>query len=154
MGRILMNVPDISDQDLIYDEAETKQILKFFWPLEAKGIDELNINNEYRRLAQTALIAAIDGSYALSFPQAIIESFIGSKRNIKKLTEKLTKKFVKNWWKHTTQKNLEDVEIYESIRVIIARNLNLYFFDLKNGLTLKGMKPFYARVAKPRVGRG
>ena len=154
MGRILVNVPDIADQDLVYDEEETKQILKFFWPLEAKEIDALTVNNEYRRLAQTALIAAIEGSYALSFPKAIIESFIGSKRSIKKFAEKLAKKFVKNWWKHTTWEKLADVEIYESVRVIVARNLNLYFYDLKNGLALKHMKSFYAQVAKPRVGRG
>ncbi len=30
MGNILINVPDISDTDLVFDEGETRRILKFF----------------------------------------------------------------------------------------------------------------------------
>lgn len=63
MGSILVAVPDIADHQLVFNEAETRQILKFFWPQYVRQIDTLTITNDARRLAQTALIAAIDGSY-------------------------------------------------------------------------------------------
>jgi len=58
MGTILISVPDISDNELVFDESETRRILKFFWPHLAQSIDDMAIDNEARRLAQTMLLAA------------------------------------------------------------------------------------------------
>lgn len=45
MGSTLIAVPDIADADLLYDEAETRQILEFFWPHNATEIKALEINS-------------------------------------------------------------------------------------------------------------
>lgn len=52
MGSIVLTIPDIPDSQLIYNEDETRQILKFFWPERAKDIDALSVTNDARRLAQ------------------------------------------------------------------------------------------------------
>ena len=152
MGSILINVPDISDADLIYDELETKQILKFFWPLYSQDIEIMQINNDARRLAQTVFVAAIDGSYAMGFIQAIVQSVLGRpKPNIKSLAQKLGKKFIKNWWKHVNQSDLNDAKIYESIRLSISNSLRTDFLRLRDGLALGQMKSFYAQLLKSRT---
>lgn len=76
MGSIVITVQDISDNDLVYNEAETRQILKFFWPEQAAQIDEFTMDNNARRLAQTALIAAIEGSYAMGFIHMLATSIV------------------------------------------------------------------------------
>ena len=52
MGTILISVPDISDNELVFDERATRRILKFFWPHLAQSIDAMAIDNEARRLAR------------------------------------------------------------------------------------------------------
>jgi len=32
MGSIAINVPDFADSDLVFNEAETRAVLTFFWP--------------------------------------------------------------------------------------------------------------------------
>ena len=125
MGSILLSVPEIEDSELVFNEEETKLILKFFYSQEASTIDSLKINNDLRRWAQTLLIAGIDGSYAMGFiddlGQVLLSIIEGGKNpGIKGLAKKLAKKFVKRWWHHATQSKLEDVAIYEAIRHSIA----------------------------------
>lgn len=145
MGAILINVPDIPDSELFYDENETRLILKFFWPHRAQEIEGMAIDNSARRLAQTALIAAIDASYALGFIDILSQSVIRPGSGIKSLGKKLARRFIKHWWKNTKQKELEDVRIYESVRKVIAGNLAGRFELLRQGLMSRRRNiPFYA----------
>jgi len=66
----MISVPDISGNDPVFDESETRRILKFFCPHLAQDIDGMSIDKEARRLAQSMLIAAIDRSYAMGFVKA------------------------------------------------------------------------------------
>jgi hypothetical protein len=59
MGSLLITVPDLSDVDLVLDEIETRGVLKAFWPHRARDVDNLEIGNGAKRLAQSALMAAI-----------------------------------------------------------------------------------------------
>lgn len=95
MGNILINIPEISDTDLLYDETEARQILKFFWPQKSSDIDSMNIDNHARRLAQSALVAAIEGSYAMGFIHILSTNIIRPGSNVKPLA--------KNW-----QRNLSN----------------------------------------------
>lgn len=149
MGSILISVPDFLDSELIYDDKESRQILKFFWPHSAEKINSLSINNDTCRLAQSALVAAIDGSYAMGFIQALGESIVRPGSGIKPLAKKLAQRFIKHWWKHATQRDLEDVKVYESVRISIARNLKSRFEFVVQGISLKSRKaPFYATNSK------
>lgn len=119
-------VENIPDEQLLFDEDETRQILKFFWPERAAQIDSLAISNEWRRCAQKYLIAAIDASYQMGYVEILfngvgdaIKGKPGGKV-IKGLAKKFAKYYIKHWWKSTKPKNLEDIKIYESVRRTIA----------------------------------
>ncbi len=142
MGSILINVPNLADRELIYNEAETRQILKFFWP------------NDARRLAQTALIAAIDGTYAMSYLDKLIKSVTRPGKGIGELAKRLARNFTRHWWKHTRPQDLKDVRIYEPIRQGVAVSiLKTRLGELKNGVALKpGGSTFYVHAQPvPRI---
>lgn len=50
---------------------------------------------------------------------------------LKSMGKKLAKGFIRHWWKHVTQKNLEDVKIYDSVRVAISAKFrsDMYLVD-------------------------
>lgn len=137
MGSIVLTIPDIPDANLLYDEAETRAILKFFWPTQAAQIDSLTINNDARRLAQTALIAAIDGSYAMGYIdllwQAIAQRVQRPNGDIVALARRLGRNFVRHWWRHATERDLLDARIYDSVRADVARNLRHCLSDASDG---------------------
>lgn len=152
MGQILINIPDIPDSELVFDEDETRSILKFFWPTYASEIVNLAITNDVRRFAQTILIAAIDASYAMGFIQAFGEAAAQPGSGVKSLAKKLAKKFVKHWWKHTRQRNLEDVQIYLVVRDSIAQNVKSPFEMMMKGLAMR-RGPTLVRAIISRVSR-
>ena len=147
MGSLLLNVPDIDDADLVFNDDETRQILHFFWPSQSATIGQMVIDTESRRLAQTALVAAIDGSYAMGYVEAMFRTLARPGSGIKAMGKKLAKRFVKHWWKHATQNDLNDIQIYESVRAAIASALRRHFDGVSQGVAMRrGARQFYARV--------
>lgn len=73
-----------------------------------------------RQLAQTILISAIDASYAMGWIEALFRT-VSKPANLAGLGKKLAKNFVKHWWKHARVKDLENVKIYETVRMTVAR---------------------------------
>lgn len=134
MGTYLVMVPDLSDDELIYDETETRQILTFFYPGFASQIAAMQVDNEARRLAQTMLIAAVDGSYAMGFVDDLFATLtsmiVRPNRSIKSLGMKLAKKFVSRWFKHATHSDLKDFKVYDSVRLHVAQSLRRRFDSL------------------------
>ena len=145
MGTILISVPDISDDELVFDENETRRILKFFWPHLAHSIDDLAIDNEARRLAQTMLMAAIEGSHAIGYIQALGETIVRPGSGMKPLARKLAIRFARHWWSHTQRRDLENVRIYDSVRGTIAQHLRRRIDLLQVGAASRQrIAPFYA----------
>jgi hypothetical protein len=142
VGSIVLTIPDIPDANLIYDEAETRAILKFFWPDYAAPIDGLAITNSVRAFAQTALIAAIDGSYAMGYVNvlwdALTHRVTHPNGDIRALAQRLARNFMRHWWRHATQQELlQDVRIYETVRVSVARDLRRRLDEYLSGLALR-----------------
>ena len=131
-----MNIPDIPDTNLIYDETESRQILKFFWPDLSPRIDALAIDNQARRLAQTALIAAIDGSYAMGYIEVLFKGLSRPNKSLPALARKLARNATRHHFKHATQDDLQDVRIYETIRTDIGNALRTRFKLLLDGVAL------------------
>ena len=147
MGSILLNIPDISDDDLVFDENETRRILKFFWPHLANDIDGMNVDNDVRRLAQSALIAAIDGSYALGFIHALGTTVVRPGSGIKSFAAKLARRSASHWWRHAKQRDLSDVKIYDSVKKRVALALGDRLRLALNGVAFRrGDLRFYALV--------
>lgn len=124
MGSIIITIPDIPDSLLIYNEDETRQILRYFWPRLSAQIDGMEVTNDVRRFAQTALIAAIDGTYAYGYIGALFGALTRRNRDIARLGQRLARNFLRHWWRHTTQRDLEDVQIYDYVRDSIAYQLS------------------------------
>lgn len=144
MGSTLLKIPDLADHELIYNEAETRQILVFFWPGRAQEISELEIDNEARRLAQAALMAAIEGSYAMGFLDALGRTVTQPGSGIKDLAKKLAKNFTRHWWQHTKRHELDNVKIYESVRRSLALHLKHRMDAIQSGIALKrNMTPIF-----------
>ena len=149
MGSILLKIPDLADHELIYDENETRQILIFFWPNRAAEVGGLEIDNHARRLAQAALMAAIEGSYAMGFLDALGRTVARPGSGIKELAKKLARNFVRHWWQHTRRHDLDDVKIYESVRRSLALHLKHRMDAIQNGIALKRyMEPLFV-AGKP-----
>lgn len=130
MSTYLISVPDFSDGELLYSENETRLILKFFYPGQAAAIDGMTIDNEARRLAQTMLVGAVDGSYAIGFIEALVRSLARPHQKIRTLTLKLATRFAKHWYRHATQSDLKEARIYYPVRLSIANALQARFKEL------------------------
>jgi hypothetical protein len=141
VASIIITIPDIPDAYLIYNEEETRRILKHFWPDAAAAIDGLKISNNTRRFAQTMLIAAIDGSYAMGYMaitfDAVRNGITGTNRDIVVLGRRLARNFVQHWWRHTRRQDLENVRIYESVRADIAWRQKESFGEYISGIALR-----------------
>jgi len=144
MGSVLLKIPDLAEHELIYDERETRQILSFFWPSRATDIANLEIDNGARRLAQAALMAAVEGSYAMGFLDALGRTVVRPGSGIKELAKKLARNFARHWWQHTRRHDLDDVKIYESVCRTLALHLKHRMDAIQSGIALKpNMAPLF-----------
>ena len=134
MGSLLIIVPDLSDAELVLDEIETRGVLKMFWPQLAGDIDDLAIGNGAKRLAQSALVAAIDGSYAMGFIEGAFRTYLRPASSVSSAIKRVAKFSAKHWWKHATAQDLADAKIYNSVRDSLARNLRRRMDELILGL--------------------
>ncbi|MDH2433802.1 hypothetical protein QCD60_14610 [Pokkaliibacter sp. MBI-7] len=135
MGSVTFVLPKIAAADLVFDAAETREILAFFWPHQTT-IASLAITDSVREFAQGLLIVAVDASYAMGYIDILVNVLIKRKpgSSIKSLVTKLVKKNVKHWWKHAQQKDLLDAKIYETVRATIALKQKTQLDMYLNGL--------------------
>lgn len=125
---------------MLFDEAETRKIFKFFWPHLSAEIDVLEINNARRNLAQKILIVAIDSSYALGFAQQLF-GMLSPQRAFTGLAimgGKLAAHYMKHWWKHAKQSDLKKPRIAEAVRRTVANN---FAQDMKMSIENAGLHP-------------
>jgi len=91
------------------------------------------------------LMAAIEGSYAIGYIEALARTIVRPGSGMKPLARKLALRFAGHWWKHAQRHNLEDVRIYDSVRGTIARHLKDRIELLRNGVASRQrIAPFYA----------
>ncbi|PPE68015.1 hypothetical protein C1704_00605 [Caldimonas caldifontis] len=135
MSGSAIDVVPLSDGDLLFDEIETRQILIFFWPQFSGRIQDLTVTNGVRRFAQQCLIAAIDASYAMGYIDALGRAVASrGSLDIRSLGRKLAGRFLKQWWRHATEKDLQDAKVYETVRRTVARSYRTSLDDLLAGL--------------------
>lgn len=156
MGQYLITYPDIRDADLVFDKEQTKQILAFFYPHKQNSIAAMDVTDDARRLAQTMLIAAVDGSADMSYVEAVFKSFsFAPGRSLQSWVNKLAQGLAKAWFKNATQKDLLRANIYESVRLSIASACVRHFQLILDGIATRVRLPkkVYVCVASNSVGR-
>ncbi|MCM5679572.1 hypothetical protein M8A51_08505 [Schlegelella sp. S2-27] len=125
MTIVLMTPPDVSQADLLFDETETRSILGFYWPQYAGKLGELEINDAVRLFAQQLLIVGVDSSYALGFMEQLMKMYLQPRSGftgLKSMGMKLARRYLQHWWRHATQKDLENPRVAEAVRSTVARN--------------------------------
>ena len=123
-----MHLRNFNESELIFDEQETKEILKFFFQADRQKIESIQITNELRNLAQGLLVAAVDASYAMGWVELTFRWAVNPGSGLKKALQKLARRAVRYWFKHLKQdQSLTDAKIYESIREQLARNFRSAF---------------------------
>jgi len=145
MGTILITLPDINESELVFNEEETRDILRFFWPTYSGHINRMEISTHVRRMAQGLLVSAIDASYGLGFVDALFTTVAKPGKSLASMGKKLARRYAKHIWKHATETDLQEAKIYEAIRKAIAYQCKYLLEAHLNGVaaTRNRTAPFY-----------
>ncbi|MDN3518507.1 hypothetical protein QWY84_12870 [Aquisalimonas lutea] len=121
-----MQLLHFPEQQLLLSDEEAKAILMFFF--EGRDfqyrLETVSLELVHRELAQALLVEAIDGTYEKGFVDDLFMSVAtGFHGGVKRIVQKFAKKALNRWFDHANLDSLwGDVEIYESVRVTIARS--------------------------------
>ncbi len=139
MRSVSLKRPEVSDRNLVLDAQEAFKVFVFFWPSKEDEIENIDFDVDKRKFAQSLLIVAIDGTYAVGYLKGLLEVFYRNPgASIKKLIKKISKKWVKHWWKHATRENLENAKVYESVRASIAYKYRHRLDEILDGRAASG----------------
>ncbi len=91
MSTAYVTLRPFAENELIFDETETKDILKFFFLHLRERIDTVSMTTELRNFAQGLLVEAIDATYALGYLEILFRaSYNRRKRNVESAFENRT----------------------------------------------------------------
>ncbi|HEY5801031.1 MAG TPA: hypothetical protein VIT92_12475 [Burkholderiaceae bacterium] len=121
LGREI-HLRSFSEQELIFDEQETREILTFFFRYARERIANISINDEARNFAQGLLVEAIDATYALGYIQIVLQTYYNPGQGIKKILMKIARKAAHHWFKHAQSTHLTKAKISERVRDRLALN--------------------------------
>jgi hypothetical protein len=115
-----------SPSELLLDEADTRAVLRYFWPDKARQIDSAPVTDEMRGFAQGLIVEATDASLTMAITKTIFERFFMRRTRSLKSIAKSAGKVIQQAWRsqrmRNKQINLDLVMIYDSVRVTLARN--------------------------------
>lgn len=111
-----IHLKQFNDSELIFDDQETIEILKFIFKSKRDIVETMNVDRELREFAQGLLVEAIDASYAMGFIEALVRSLVSPRPGVRSIIKKFGKKASKHWFKHATAGDLRNIEIYEIVR--------------------------------------
>jgi hypothetical protein len=127
-----------SDSEVFLSSEDAKAVFVFFFPSSTPPTGELTM--EQRKFAQGLLLEGIDASFKVGFVEALWSAAYGSSREteaakaIRTLCKEFARKALKHWWQHSNGEKLEDVRIYESVRVAVARNFRTEYEMMMQGV--------------------
>lgn len=110
--------------ELLFNEKETKEILKFIFSGTPKAqVDAMTVTDEVRGFAQALLLEAIDASFKIGFIQSLWESTVNPTAPIKDVLLKAGKGFASHYFHHATKSDLRKIKVYE----LVVKALSLKF---------------------------
>lgn len=132
MSGRLVTLKTFTDDQLIFDEDETRTILRFFW--KNPQIDVVEMNNELRSFAQGLLIEAIDATYELGYVEILFRAFYFPSVDMQKILSKVARKSASHWFKHATITDLTKAKIANTVRNQLSNSFSSTFLMLLNGV--------------------
>lgn len=118
---------NFAEAELIFDEQETKDILKFFFRADRHQIDAVQVTNEIRNLAQGLFVEAVDASFAMGWIELTFRWVVNPGSGVKKALLKLAGSAARHWFKHLQNQSLANAKIYERVRDQLGRNFRSPF---------------------------
>lgn len=123
----LVQLRNFSSDELLFDEQETRDILKFFFPQDAARIDTAVVTDELRNLAQGLLVEAVDASHAMGWVEQLFRCAANPGSGVKKALTKLVRRGARYWFRHAKRQGLIEAKVYERIRDQLSRNFRSPF---------------------------
>jgi hypothetical protein len=127
MGLKGVHLREFKEEELLFNEDETRAVLNFFFPNDKEKIATIEITAQTRSFAQGLMVEAVDASYAMGFIELTFKWVSKPNKDVSKAIKKLIEKGAGYWFKHLRAKSPISVEIYDSV---------------KNQLTAAFRKPF------------
>jgi len=110
-----------SDDELLFDEKETRVILKFiFKGTEHKLIDSITMSTKLRGFTQGLLVEAIDASYKIGYVEAVFRASANPNQGAIKILKEFANKASVHWFKNAQMKDLKNVKVYQFVLDLIA----------------------------------
>ncbi|NMG68687.1 hypothetical protein [Parazoarcus communis] len=116
--------------ELIFDDRETRDILKFFFPRDFQVIDASVITDAVRAFAQGLLIEAIDATAALGWVETLFRSTANPGAGVKQILRKLATSSAKRWFKNSKDMDLSSIKISEHVRNQLSRSFRFQLIGL------------------------
>lgn len=148
MSGHFVNLRNFGEHELIFDDAETKDILKFFFQHRRQRIDAAAVTTGLRNFAQGLLVEAVDATYALGYVEILLTTFYNPGGGMKKVLLKVGRKGARHWFKHATDRDLHDPKVAEAVRRQLSRAFATSMQEMLDGVALgrTGRKTFLAHV--------
>lgn len=110
--------------ELALNKEQAGRVLRFFFP--DQPIDPGILTDDDVSFAQALLVEAIDASNEMGYAQVLFDkAFMKVPADfsfVKDLVKAVCRRAAQNWFRHATGKDMSDPQIYESVRLTIARN--------------------------------
>jgi len=94
----------------------------------------------HRAFLQAAMMAAIDGSFAMGFVEAMFKSVymkpVVDAKSLGKVLRKLGSQTLKHLYKHGRGKDIMEAEVYKSTLAMISYQCGPYFQAIEQGIDI------------------
>ena len=153
-----IKIHHFNENELIFDEAETKEILKFFFRSFLQRIEVAAVTTDLRNFVQWLLIEAIDATHALGYIEILFKTYYNPGSGMKKVLSKAVRKSAQHWFKHANQRGSLNAKISSRIRDQLALNFKTHFSLLLDEIASATQRRKthmayvrYSRQSKPEV---
>lgn len=148
MSGTLITLRSFDEADLIFDDTETRDILKFFFAHLAQRIEAAPLTTSLRSFAQGLLIEAIDATYALGYIEILLRTSYNPGSGMRKALLKIGRKAAQHWFKHAAQKDLLNAKISSRVRDRLAVNFKTHFQLMLDGVasSRRDRQPAFAYI--------
>src|SRR5277367_4136834 len=119
-----VSLKHFQSSEIVFNQEQAGQVLRFFFPDQT--IDPGTLTDNDISFAQALLVEAIDASNEMGYVQIIFDKAFMKIPNgfsiIKDLAKAVCRRAAMNWFRHATGKDMSDPQIYELVRMTLARN--------------------------------
>ncbi|MDX9839544.1 MAG: hypothetical protein RBT39_18450 [Azoarcus sp.] len=127
---------NFSEHELNFDDAETKDILKFFFQHHRQRIDAATVTTALRNFAQGLLVEALDATYALGYVEILLTTFYNPGSGMKKVLMKAGRKAARHWFKHATDRDLHNAKVADAVRRQLSYAFATSMREILDGVAL------------------